>query len=93
MCVVDLLRLNVENEAVMNIIGQAASDLGNTSSLPFLKNLWATGGEGLTMFHSSDDKFSLSVVPPVRTRKINKNDEVQLKSNGWSQEEIRYVTY
>ena len=61
MCVVDLSSLDVNNDSVMKIIGQATSDLGATSSLPHIKNMWAVGGEGLTMFHSSDDKFSIAL--------------------------------
>ena len=81
-CVVDILSLDTENEAIMNILGQAASVLGTTSSLPLLKNLWARGGEGLVMFHSVDDKFSVCVASPVRTEETIYQEESVVKEKG-----------
>ena len=78
----DILSLDIENEAIMNIIGQAANELGTTSSLPLLKNLWAGGGEGLAMFHSVDEKFSVCVASPVRTDDAICHEESAGKMSG-----------
>ena len=76
------MSLDIENDDIMNIIGQAANTLGTTSSLPLLKNLWARGGEGLAMFHSVDEKFSVCVASPVRTDEAICNEDSAGKVSG-----------
>ena len=59
-CVVDISSLDPSDDVTMDILGQSGSQLGSTSSLPLVKELWAEGGEGITMFHSSDDRLSIT---------------------------------
>ena len=60
MCAVDISVLDPSEDAAMAILGQASCQLGTLSSLPFIKDMWARGGEGVTLFHSSDNKVSLT---------------------------------
>ena len=59
-CVVDISSLDPSDDVTMDVLGQSGSELGSTSSLPLVKELWAEGGEGITMFHSSDDRLSIT---------------------------------
>ena len=60
-CVVDITSLNDKDSHVMAVIGQVASPSGARAPYPLVKNLWARGGEGLGLFHSSDAKLSLCI--------------------------------
>ena len=60
MCVVDISSLDPLDDITMDVLGQSGSQLGSSSSLPLVKEMWAEGGEGITLFHSSDDRLSIT---------------------------------
>ena len=60
-CVVDITSLNDKDSHVMAVIGQVASPFGARAPYSLVKDLWARGGEGLGLFHSSDAKLSLCI--------------------------------
>ena len=60
MCVVDIGNLDPSDDVAMDILGQSGSQLGSSSSLALVQNMWAEGGEGITMFHTSDDRLSIT---------------------------------
>ena len=59
--VVDLSSLDPADESAMDLVGQAASQVGCYASLQDIKDMWATGGDGLCLFHTDDDKFNLAL--------------------------------
>lgn len=61
MCIVDITALDETDSALMGVIGQVASPFGARAPYPLVKDMWARGGEGLTLFHSSDAKLSLCI--------------------------------
>jgi hypothetical protein len=73
---VDIAVLDPSDDAAMAILGQASCQLGTVSSLPLIKEMWARGGEGVTLFHSSDDKVSLTQDqgPILRTLDLHSAD-------------------
>jgi hypothetical protein len=49
---------------VNRLLPQAASQIGCYASLQDIRDMWASGGDGLCLFHADDDKFSVAVGPP-----------------------------
>ena len=60
-CIVDITALDETDSALMGVIGQVASPFGSRAPYALVKDMWARGGEGLTLFHSSDAKLSLCI--------------------------------
>lgn len=75
MCIVDITALDDTDSALMGVIGQVASPFGARAPYTLVKDMWARGGEGLTLFHSSDAKLSLCISKDTEQRRSDAVDQ------------------
>ena len=60
------------------------TQVGCFSSLQDIRDMWATGGDGLCLFHTDDDKFTLATASAGTTNGVEPLREVGLTD--WSEE-------